>query len=170
MVHTKLFINVESKALEKALSEIFEGRDAYLLTADRLEADVVISERAGEGDVVVSLPLRAQSLLKEVDRYMSQHPFSFHDITVDVVSKELHRNGHVDRLTEKEIHLLKYLYTHRNTDIKRSLLLEDVWGYGDAMDTHTLETHIYRLRQKIENDPASPQILINGVEGYILKV
>jgi len=170
MAHTKLFINVENKPLHTALSELFEGREGYMMISHRNEADVVISERTNEGDVVVSLPLKAQTLFKDIDRYMSQHPFSFYDITVHVVLKELHRGGHVERLTEKEIHLLKYLYTHRNTEIKRSLLLEDVWGYGDAMDTHTLETHIYRLRQKIEEDPASPQILINGVEGYILRV
>lgn len=170
MSHTKLFINVESEALRRSLSELFENQECYMITPHRHEADVVISERPSEGDVIVSVPLKAQILFKEVDRYMSQHPFSFCDITVHVVSKELQRGCHVERLTEKEIHLLKYLYTHRNTDIKRSLLLEDVWGYGDAMDTHTLETHIYRLRQKIEKDPTSPQILINGVEGYILKV
>ena len=71
------------------------------------------------------------------------------------------------RLTEKETEILSYLALHsRRAPVKRDDLLAAVWGYGDNIETHTLETHIYRLRQKIEANPAAPEFLITGDEGY----
>ncbi len=59
------------------------------------------------------------------------------------------------RLTEKETAVLKFLY-RSDTAVNRQMLMHEVWGYNSAVTTHTLETHIYRLRQKIEADPPTP--------------
>lgn len=80
-----------------------------------------------------------------------------------------HADGSTTRLTEKERAIITTLHALRGAAIERSALLAAVWGYGDAIETHTLETHIYRLRQKIENDPAAPEYLITDEEGYRLR-
>lgn len=70
------------------------------------------------------------------------------------------------RLTEKEVALLECLFLRGGAVVSRQELLEYIWGYGDNIETHTLETHIYRLRQKIEDDPSDPKILLTEENGY----
>jgi DNA-binding response OmpR family regulator len=72
------------------------------------------------------------------------------------------------RLTEKETAILKYLYRSGHKVVSRGVLLDEVWGYNAGVNTHTLETHIYRLRQKIERDPSHAEILITESGGYRL--
>ncbi len=72
------------------------------------------------------------------------------------------------RLTEKEMDILIYLHDSHPKKIQRQDLLDHVWGYAHDVETHTLETHIYRLRQKIEDNPAAPEILMTDDEGYFL--
>jgi DNA-binding response OmpR family regulator len=72
------------------------------------------------------------------------------------------------QLTDKEVRVLKYLYRAGATTVPRKALLNEVWGYNAAVDTHTLETHIYRLRQKIEPNPAVAAILVTEGGGYKL--
>ena len=76
-------------------------------------------------------------------------------------------DGRKVRLTEKETNILKFLHANAGT-VPRDILLHEVWGYGPAVATHTLETHIYRLRKKIEQDPAKAQILLTEGGGYRL--
>lgn len=72
------------------------------------------------------------------------------------------------RLTDKEVQLLHMLAACGPRGMSRDELLEKVWGYREGLDTHTLETHIYRLRQKIEADPAAPALLLTIEGGYRL--
>ena len=72
------------------------------------------------------------------------------------------------RLTEKETNILKYLYRAGEKAVSREELLAEVWGYNAGVTTHTLETHVYRLRQKIEHDPANARILVTEPGGYRL--
>ena len=72
------------------------------------------------------------------------------------------------RLTEKETAILKYLYRAGDRIITRDILLSEVWGYNSGVTTHTLETHIYRLRQKIERDPSHAELLVTESGGYKL--
>lgn len=64
--------------------------------------------------------------------------------------------------------MLRILHEHTDRSVSREVLLDRVWGYVDGVETHTLETHIYRLRQKIEDDPAMPRILLTTEAGYQL--
>ncbi len=75
--------------------------------------------------------------------------------------------GRKVRLTEKESGVIKYLYRVGKA-VHRQELLHAVWGYNSAVTTHTLETHIYRLRQKIESNPADPRIILTARSGYFL--
>jgi DNA-binding response OmpR family regulator len=72
------------------------------------------------------------------------------------------------RLTEKETAILKYLYRAGDRIVTRDVLLSEVWGYNSGVTTHTLETHIYRLRQKIERDPSHAELLVTESGGYKL--
>ncbi len=72
------------------------------------------------------------------------------------------------RLTEKETAILRFLYRAGQAVVTREVLLREVWGYNSNVTTHTLETHIYRLRQKIERDPAKAQLLVTEAGGYKL--
>ena len=84
-------------------------------------------------------------------------------------SKVLESKNKSIRLTEKENDILKFLYQNLETIVSREILLHEVWGYNSKVTTHTLETHIYRLRQKIEIDPANACFLITETGGYRLK-
>ena len=77
-------------------------------------------------------------------------------------------NGERLDLTSTEFKLLSLLVTSDGTSQSREHLLQEVWGYAAAISTHTLETHIYRLRRKIEADPADAKILVTDDGGYRL--
>jgi DNA-binding response OmpR family regulator len=72
------------------------------------------------------------------------------------------------RLTDKETAILKFLYQAGPQPVSRHILLDKVWGYNSGMTTHTLETHIYRLRQKLEADPTAFCVLVTVPGGYQL--
>jgi DNA-binding response OmpR family regulator len=98
-----------------------------------------------------------QSWPKEIDTGVARF---------DTRARQCHRNGTVIDLTEKEISVIVYVW--RNGTATRDDLLRTVWKYADGVDTHTIETHIYRLRQKIEPDPENPAIFITTKDGYQL--
>jgi DNA-binding response OmpR family regulator len=80
----------------------------------------------------------------------------------------LNPKGNKVRLTEKETSILRYLFRAGPKPVSRETMLQEVWGYNSGVTTHTLETHIYRLRQKIEKDAANPEILVTEAGGYKL--
>lgn len=84
----------------------------------------------------------------------------------DPADSQLLANDASVRLTEKERDILLALLDAGDQGLARQALLDTVWGYASGVETHTLETHIYRLRQKIETDPAHPEILLTENEGY----
>lgn len=79
------------------------------------------------------------------------------------------KDGEPVRLTEKETAILACLKQSGEKPVTREELLTRVWSYADGVETHTLETHIYRLRQKIEKDPSRPDILLTEEDGYRLQ-
>lgn len=122
-------------------------------------------------------PLRAGVLLERIhtcraERSGTPEKITFGDYTLNTVSGELHdgRSEKTLRLTEKESRILAALQGAQDRRLGRRELMEKVWGYGEEIETHTLETHIYRLRQKIESDPAKPLLLLTDETGYRLAV
>lgn len=139
---------------------------------------------AGEIDVSPNLNL-AETLLKpfrfstlltmirsKIRRYeeSKNSVFVMGPYTVNTSSKFLSHNekSKTIRLTEKEVSILKYLYKANGRIVYRKILLNEIWGYNSEVTTHTVETHIYRLRQKIEKDPSSARILVTSDGGYKL--
>lgn len=170
---------------EKLRAIIGKTLDHYGLSAaihDSLPAEsgdyAVIGDHAEEKPDIMNfaLPFRMGALLDWV-RHSNHRQFrNFPDI-VDIGAYKLKparlelvraADCQAIRLTEKERDILLYLWSVRPDHVDRKTLLHQVWGYAEEIETHTLETHIYRLRQKIETDPAKPAFLVTDEEGYRL--
>lgn len=97
---------------------------------------------------------------------------NFNKYIVRPIKKNIYnqRNKEVIKLTEKEVAVIKYLYKCRDRIVTKNELLQEVWGYSPDVSTHTIETHIYRLRQKVEHEDAEAQLILTEDGGYRLKI
>ena len=149
-------------------------RPIIMLTARDSDADTVIGLESGANDYVAK-PFRFAVLLARIRVQLRQHdasedaefqigPYVFRPATKNLVDAK----GAKLRLTEKEAAILRFLHRAQRQAVPRETLLRDVWGYNANVTTHTLETHIYRLRQKIEDDPTDARLLITDAGGYKL--
>jgi len=146
-----------------------------MLTGQTSDSDTILGLDAGANDYVTK-PFRFAVLLARIRAQVRSHetsedatfrigPYEFKPalkVLVDQTQKKT-------RLTEKETNILKYLYRAGGKPITREELLTEVWGYNAGVTTHTLETHVYRLRQKIEPDPANARLLMTDAGGYRLQ-
>jgi DNA-binding response OmpR family regulator len=145
-----------------------------MLTGHDTDSDTILGLESGANDYVVK-PFRFAVLLARIRAQLRQHEasedavFTIGPYTFRPSSKLLmNPKGSKVRLTEKETSILRYLYRAGQRPVSREILLQEVWGYNSGVTTHTLETHIYRLRQKIERDAAAPSILVTEGGGYKL--
>ncbi|MDP2621797.1 MAG: response regulator transcription factor [Hyphomicrobiales bacterium] len=145
-----------------------------MLTAQDSDSDTILGLESGANDYVTK-PFRFAVLLARIRAQLRQHEqsedavFSIGSYTFRPSAKLLiDAAGRKVRLTEKETAILKYLYRTGEKVVTRDVLLHEVWGYNAGVTTHTLETHIYRLRQKIERDPSSAELLVTEGGGYKL--
>ncbi|WP_295811046.1 response regulator transcription factor [uncultured Nitratireductor sp.] len=145
-----------------------------MLTAQDTDSDTILGLEAGANDYVTK-PFRFAVLLARIRAQLRQHeqsedatfavgPYTFKPSQKLLIDE---RGGKI-RLTEKEAAIIKYLYRAEQKVVTRDVLLEEVWGYNSGVTTHTLETHVYRLRQKIERDPSKAEILVTESGGYKL--
>jgi DNA-binding response OmpR family regulator len=153
--------------------EGFRG-PVILLTAQDSEADTVEGLEAGANDYVTK-PFKFAVLVARIRAQLRQHaasedavfrigPYTFRPGAKLLVGER----GSKLKLTEKETAILRYLYRAERKVVGREVLLAEVWGYNAQVTTHTLETHIYRLRQKIEADPSTARLLVTEPGGYKL--
>ncbi|MEE8253764.1 MAG: response regulator transcription factor [Hyphomicrobium sp.] len=145
-----------------------------MLTGNVSDADQILGLDAGANDYITK-PFKFAVLLARIRAQLRQHEqsedavFGIGPYTFKPASKILiDEKGAKIRLTEKETSILKYLYRSGDKVVSRELLLHEVWGYNAGVTTHTLETHIYRLRQKIEKDPSNAELLVTETGGYKL--
>jgi DNA-binding response OmpR family regulator len=145
-----------------------------MLTGNDSDADMILGLDAGANDYVTK-PFKFAVLLARIRAQLRQHEqsedavFALGHYTFKPASKLLvDEAGNKVRLTEKETSILKFLYRAGEKVVTRDVLLHEVWGYNAGVTTHTLETHIYRLRQKIERDPSNAEILVTETGGYKL--
>jgi DNA-binding response OmpR family regulator len=147
-----------------------------MLTGADTDADTILGLDSGANDYVTK-PFRINVLLARLRAHLRQHersedavlqigPYEFQPAAKMLLEKGGKKKV---RLTEKETSILKYLYRAGARAVGRDQLLGEVWGYNAGVTTHTLETHIYRLRQKIEKDPANAAILVTDKGGYRLQ-
>src|SRR6476660_420890 len=145
-----------------------------MLTGHNTDSDTILGLESGANDYVTK-PFKFAVLLARIRAQLRQHEasedavFTIGPYTFRPSSKILlNPKGNKVRLTEKETAILHYLYRAGQRPVSRETLLQEVWGYNSGVTTHTLETHIYRLRQKVERDAASPSILVTEAGGYKL--
>jgi len=145
-----------------------------MLTGHDTDSDTILGLESGANDYITK-PFRFAVLLARIRAQLRQHEasedavFTIGPYTFRPSSKLLlNPKGSKVRLTEKETSILRYLYRAGQRPVSRETLLQEVWGYNSGVTTHTLETHIYRLRQKIEKDAAAPAILVTEAGGYKL--
>ncbi|MDF1848586.1 MAG: response regulator transcription factor [Parvibaculaceae bacterium] len=145
-----------------------------MLTGADSDSDTILGLEAGANDYVTK-PFRFGVLLARIRAHLRQHEqsedavFKIGPYTFKPSAKMLVDDGDKKvRLTEKETAILKFLYRTGVKTVGRDVLLHEVWGYNSGVTTHTLETHIYRLRQKIERDPSNAELLVTEAGGYKL--
>ncbi|MEO9818878.1 MAG: response regulator transcription factor [Paracoccaceae bacterium] len=145
-----------------------------MLTGHDTDADTILGLDAGANDYVTK-PFKFPVLLARIRAQLRQHeqsedavftlgPYTFKPAMKMLMSEDDRKI----RLTEKETNILKFLYRSPEGVVARDVLLHEVWGYNAGVTTHTLETHIYRLRQKIEPDPSNARLLVTESGGYRL--
>ena len=146
-----------------------------MLTAAAGDSDAILGLDSGANDYVTK-PFRFAVLLARIRAHLRSHEQS-EDAVFRIGPYEfrpaakllLDAKGAKVRLTEKETSILKYLYRAGAKPVSREELLTEVWGYNAGVTTHTLETHVYRLRQKIEPDPGQVRLLMTDAGGYRLQ-
>jgi DNA-binding response OmpR family regulator len=146
-----------------------------MLTASSSDADTILSLDAGANDYITK-PFKLNVLLARIRAQLRQYQQS-QDATFPV-GPFLYRPGDrilTDRARDREVVLsdtenaiLRHLCRAGNVPVTRQELYEKVWGFRAKLDTHTLQTHVYRLRRKIEDDPSDPKLLVSEYQGYRL--
>ena len=146
-----------------------------MLTGADSDADTILGLESGANDYITK-PFKMGVLVARMRAQLRQHEQSEDAVfnighyvfrpSAKLLTEE--EGGQKVRLTEKETSILKYLYRAGSKVVSRDTLLSEVWGYNTGVTTHTLETHIYRLRQKIERNPSEAEILVTEPGGYRL--
>ncbi len=167
--------DMDGREVCKVMRRVGHKMPIIMLTAADTDADTILGLESGANDYVAK-PFKFPVLLARMRAQLRQHEqsedavFTIGSYTFRPAAKLLldsETNKKV-RLTEKETAILKYLYRSGDKVVAREVLLDEVWGYNAGVDTHTLETHIYRLRQKIEDDPSDTRLLVTESGGYRL--
>ncbi|MGM0559493.1 MAG: response regulator transcription factor [Pseudomonadota bacterium] len=167
--------DIDGRELCRLARQAGVGAPIIMLTAMDSDADTVLGLDAGANDYITK-PFRLNVLVARLRAQLRQHeqsvdavfsigPYSFSPSTKLLLAQEGQRKI---RLTEKEAQILRHLYRAGGKPIDRETLLTEIWGYKPEVTTHTLETHIYRLRQKIEDNPEHPTMIVTEGDGYCL--
>ena len=146
-----------------------------MLTGTDTDADTILGLDAGANGYVTK-PFRIGVLMARLRAHIREHeqsefavftigPYTFRPAAKQLLDNETNKKV---RLTDKETSIIKYLFLAGERVVSRDVLLDEVWGYNAGVTTHTLETHVYRLRQKIERDPSNAVLLVTKPNGYRL--
>jgi DNA-binding response OmpR family regulator len=167
--------DIDGREVCRRMRQAGVGAPIIMLTGQTSDNDTIAGLESGANDYV-SKPFKFAVLMARIRAQLRSHeqsedavfrlgPYEFRPaakLLVDEKQKKI-------RLTEKETSILKYLYRAGEKPVPRDELLAEVWGYNAGVTTHTLETHVYRLRQKIEPDPANAKLLLTEAGGYRLQ-
>jgi DNA-binding response OmpR family regulator len=152
--------DAKTTALTKLIAHA--GLDGRIDEISWLEDSVILTDMNGQ-DHCVDLPVRLSDLYQISDTDPS---ISVQNARFDPAKRQWHSPaGQIIQLTEMEVKALAYLADQFPDPIPGDRLLKRVWGYGDGVETHTIETHIYRIRQKIEATPSDPVYLKTAGDG-----
>ena len=169
--------NVQSYSISSFLKFIKERQvtNKILFMRDYGSGQISSSEGFTDNHHFIEKPFRIQHLIKKIESFLAKISGSrdvMHIIGPFVFFPEkkiITFNGQADiELTEKEVGILKCLLSSGEEIVDKDEILKQVWNYNPGVTTHTLETHIYRLRQKLEISPATPRIIVSERGGFKL--
>ena len=179
-VHDAVLIHVPATADNIAsqcgrIRQVWPHCPVLVLAEQGGETSIVAALDAGASDVVV-VPYRAGELRARLHAQIRAHAnsaaasFAIGQHRFNPATRVLQdlTSGSSIRLTHKETEVLKYLNRSNGQPVTRQALLRDVWGYREGADSYTVESHMYRLRRKIETDPGRPRLVVNESGGYAL--
>jgi DNA-binding response OmpR family regulator len=169
--------DMDGRDVCKELRRLGVRAPILMLTAADADNDTIRGLESGANDYVAK-PFKLGVLLARIRAQLRQFeqsedavftigPYTFRPANKLLLDNE--KAGKKVRLTEKETAILKFLLRAGTKPVPRETLLTEVWGYNAGVSTHTLETHIYRLRQKIERNPGEASLLVTDPGGYRLQ-
>ena len=159
------------------------AQDLKTLRAHHPNTPIILLQKDGDDSVessvlnqVIFKPLSLEGLLNQIQAGINLVDNSeagylnFNRYELRPLQKEIYneRNSETIKLTEKEVAIIKFLYKNKDKNVSKNDLLQEVWGYSPDVSTHTIETHIYRLRQKVEHEDTSAQLIVTEDGGYKL--
>lgn len=161
------------KITQAALREVIEKYGFSMQCAMKHHDEEGIVIKSGSEGKTFSAPVHVGQIIDQIE-YFKNKAQKKEDATIHFgkarlnvhVGTFINESGTKIQLTEKEVEILAYLNDKKGQIVTREELLNTVWNYAKDVETHTLETHIYRLRQKIESDPTSPTIIKTEENGY----
>ena len=153
---------------ESKLNDTIKNFNNYLIISNKKYLDI------GNQFILDNTPINIFSLIEKINieflkiQFNSQSEFKVNNYTIDLNSREMKKNNNKLKLTEKEINTITYL-SKSNKPVSIEELQEKVWSYQSDIETHTVETHIYRLRKKIFNLFDDNKFIISKKDGYQIK-
>lgn len=170
----KLYLRIHEKTLRETLEELLPQAGIFISQEENESTGILFTPPALNSSLPsfnfwsMAKPVRFLDILSALESLPYRQEVMFSHFSLDLRERFLKNieTQHIERLTEKECHLLHFFYQNRGVELSKETLLKEIWEYHPTTETHTLETHIYRLRQKLEEDSNSPQILLNCKEGY----
>ena len=153
---------------EKSLNEKVENLNNYLVISNKKNLNI------GNQFVLDNTPINIFKLVEKINieflkiQFNSQSEVKVNNYIINLNSREMFANNIKLKLTEKEINTITYL-SKSNKPVSVDELQEEVWSYQSDIETHTVETHIYRLRKKIINTFDDNEFIISGKNGYQIK-
>ena len=159
----------EKDGLIETIKQKYPKKPIILLSsAENKNSDVykVIKKPFNLNNLLILLSSCVNLIENTEEGYLKFGKYELHPVKKEILCL---RTGKIVKLTEKEVSILKYLYNAENRMVFKAELLEKVWNYSADVSTHTLETHVYRLRQKVEKGDKRSKLIITRDGGYLLK-
>ena len=147
----------------KDILYLFHKNDESLISKFKTEQTFVIE----------NFPIKIENLISQINikflkfNFHNQANVKIKDYNLDLNSKFIKKNNKVLKLTEKEIQIIIFLFSSQKAKTVQDLQ-KDIWNHHEILETHTVETHIYRLRKKINDEFNDENFILNSVSGYSL--
>jgi hypothetical protein len=153
---------------KNSLNDYTKNHDSYLIISNKKYSDI------GNHFVLENFPINIFKLIEKINieflklQFNNQSQMKVGDYTIDLNSREMLMNNTKLKLTEKEINTIIYL-SKSNKPVGIDELQDKVWSYQSDIETHTVETHIYRLRKKFLNTFSDKEFIVSKKNGYQIK-